>query len=112
MRTINIDAFHSVLGIAQCISVTDNFCPVYHVAPPPTSPTTKSAGTPSEAGSQDSDGAVGPRYSHETTHIHLRGKVQTKKRIFIFLSDVTVESMGKIPIEEAPRAIYLPKAVM
>uniref|UniRef100_A0A7N9AMD2 Dynein cytoplasmic 1 intermediate chain 2 n=1 Tax=Mastacembelus armatus TaxID=205130 RepID=A0A7N9AMD2_9TELE len=29
--------------------------------PPPTSPTTKSAGTPSEAGSQDSDGAVGPR---------------------------------------------------
>uniref|UniRef100_A0A7N8Y0W7 Dynein cytoplasmic 1 intermediate chain 2 n=1 Tax=Mastacembelus armatus TaxID=205130 RepID=A0A7N8Y0W7_9TELE len=30
--------------------------------PPPTSPTTKSAGTPSEAGSQDSDGAVGPRY--------------------------------------------------
>uniref|UniRef100_H3C5N3 Dynein cytoplasmic 1 intermediate chain 2 n=1 Tax=Tetraodon nigroviridis TaxID=99883 RepID=H3C5N3_TETNG len=31
------------------------------VAPPPVSPTTKSAGTPSEAGSQDSDGAVGPR---------------------------------------------------
>lgn len=29
--------------------------------PPPTSPTAKSAGTPSEAGSQDSDGAVGPR---------------------------------------------------
>uniref|UniRef100_A0A8C4ISY9 Dynein cytoplasmic 1 intermediate chain 2 n=1 Tax=Dicentrarchus labrax TaxID=13489 RepID=A0A8C4ISY9_DICLA len=31
------------------------------VVPPPMSPTTKSAGTPSEAGSQDSDGAVGPR---------------------------------------------------
>uniref|UniRef100_A0A672JCX5 Cytoplasmic dynein 1 intermediate chain 2-like n=1 Tax=Salarias fasciatus TaxID=181472 RepID=A0A672JCX5_SALFA len=31
------------------------------VVPPPTSPTAKSAGTPSEAGSQDSDGAVGPR---------------------------------------------------
>uniref|UniRef100_H2V8L1 Dynein cytoplasmic 1 intermediate chain 2 n=1 Tax=Takifugu rubripes TaxID=31033 RepID=H2V8L1_TAKRU len=31
------------------------------VVPPPVSPTTKSAGTPSEAGSQDSDGAVGPR---------------------------------------------------
>uniref|UniRef100_A0A8C9WXS8 Dynein cytoplasmic 1 intermediate chain 2 n=1 Tax=Sander lucioperca TaxID=283035 RepID=A0A8C9WXS8_SANLU len=30
------------------------------VVPPPISPTTKSAGTPSEAGSQDSDGAVGP----------------------------------------------------
>uniref|UniRef100_A0A671YSB8 Dynein cytoplasmic 1 intermediate chain 2 n=1 Tax=Sparus aurata TaxID=8175 RepID=A0A671YSB8_SPAAU len=29
--------------------------------PPPMSPTTKSGGTPSEAGSQDSDGAVGPR---------------------------------------------------
>ncbi|KAK1903210.1 Dynein cytoplasmic 1 intermediate chain 2a [Dissostichus eleginoides] len=29
--------------------------------PPPISPTPKSAGTPSEAGSQDSDGAVGPR---------------------------------------------------
>ncbi|CAG09951.1 unnamed protein product, partial [Tetraodon nigroviridis] len=34
------------------------------VAPPPVSPTTKSAGTPSEAGSQDSDGAVGPRTLH------------------------------------------------
>ncbi|XP_013856720.1 cytoplasmic dynein 1 intermediate chain 2 isoform X1 [Austrofundulus limnaeus] len=33
-------------------------------APPPTSPTTKSAGTPSEAGSQDSDGAAGPRTLH------------------------------------------------
>uniref|UniRef100_A0A6D2WTH2 Dynein cytoplasmic 1 intermediate chain 2 n=1 Tax=Takifugu rubripes TaxID=31033 RepID=A0A6D2WTH2_TAKRU len=32
--------------------------------PPPVSPTTKSAGTPSEAGSQDSDGAVGPRTLH------------------------------------------------
>uniref|UniRef100_A0AAQ5YB95 Dynein, cytoplasmic 1, intermediate chain 2a n=1 Tax=Amphiprion ocellaris TaxID=80972 RepID=A0AAQ5YB95_AMPOC len=31
------------------------------VVPPPMSPTAKSAGTPSEAGSQDSDGAVGPR---------------------------------------------------
>uniref|UniRef100_A0A8P4GGG1 Dynein cytoplasmic 1 intermediate chain 2 n=1 Tax=Dicentrarchus labrax TaxID=13489 RepID=A0A8P4GGG1_DICLA len=34
------------------------------VVPPPMSPTTKSAGTPSEAGSQDSDGAVGPRTLH------------------------------------------------
>ncbi|XP_033984798.1 cytoplasmic dynein 1 intermediate chain 2-like isoform X2 [Trematomus bernacchii] len=32
--------------------------------PPPISPTPKSAGTPSEAGSQDSDGAVGPRTLH------------------------------------------------
>uniref|UniRef100_A0A8C9X197 Dynein cytoplasmic 1 intermediate chain 2 n=1 Tax=Sander lucioperca TaxID=283035 RepID=A0A8C9X197_SANLU len=35
-----------------------------YVVPPPISPTTKSAGTPSEAGSQDSDGAVGPRTLH------------------------------------------------
>ncbi|XP_036396098.1 dynein, cytoplasmic 1, intermediate chain 2a-like isoform X1 [Megalops cyprinoides] len=35
------------------------------VAPPPMSPTSKSAGTPSEAGSQDSaDGALGPRTLH------------------------------------------------
>uniref|UniRef100_A0AAQ6ARA4 Dynein, cytoplasmic 1, intermediate chain 2a n=1 Tax=Amphiprion ocellaris TaxID=80972 RepID=A0AAQ6ARA4_AMPOC len=34
------------------------------VVPPPMSPTAKSAGTPSEAGSQDSDGAVGPRTLH------------------------------------------------
>uniref|UniRef100_A0A8C6WWV4 Dynein, cytoplasmic 1, intermediate chain 2a n=1 Tax=Neogobius melanostomus TaxID=47308 RepID=A0A8C6WWV4_9GOBI len=32
--------------------------------PPPMSPTAKSTGTPSEAGSQDSDGAVGPRTLH------------------------------------------------
>uniref|UniRef100_A0A8C5EGP5 Cytoplasmic dynein 1 intermediate chain 2-like n=1 Tax=Gouania willdenowi TaxID=441366 RepID=A0A8C5EGP5_GOUWI len=32
--------------------------------PPPTSPTAKSTGTPSEAGSQDSDGVVGPRTLH------------------------------------------------
>uniref|UniRef100_A0A8C4P1B6 Dynein cytoplasmic 1 intermediate chain 2 n=1 Tax=Dicentrarchus labrax TaxID=13489 RepID=A0A8C4P1B6_DICLA len=36
----------------------------YYAVPPPMSPTTKSAGTPSEAGSQDSDGAVGPRTLH------------------------------------------------
>lgn len=34
------------------------------------SPTTKSAGTPSEAGSQDSDGAVGPRYTHRHTQTY------------------------------------------
>uniref|UniRef100_A0A669BVX9 Dynein cytoplasmic 1 intermediate chain 2 n=1 Tax=Oreochromis niloticus TaxID=8128 RepID=A0A669BVX9_ORENI len=33
----------------------------HHNIPPPISPTAKSAGTPSDAGSQDSDGAVGPR---------------------------------------------------
>lgn len=35
-----------------------------YLVPPPMSPTAKSVGTPSEAGSQDSgDGAVGPRYN-------------------------------------------------
>ncbi|XP_072300541.1 dynein, cytoplasmic 1, intermediate chain 2a isoform X3 [Eucyclogobius newberryi] len=34
------------------------------VPPPPMSPTAKSTSTPSEAGSQDSDGAVGPRTLH------------------------------------------------
>uniref|UniRef100_A0A669EZG8 Dynein cytoplasmic 1 intermediate chain 2 n=1 Tax=Oreochromis niloticus TaxID=8128 RepID=A0A669EZG8_ORENI len=36
----------------------------HHNIPPPISPTAKSAGTPSDAGSQDSDGAVGPRNLH------------------------------------------------
>uniref|UniRef100_A0A8C9X4Q8 Dynein cytoplasmic 1 intermediate chain 2 n=1 Tax=Sander lucioperca TaxID=283035 RepID=A0A8C9X4Q8_SANLU len=43
------------------------------VVPPPISPTTKSAGTPSEAGSQDSDGAVGPsiqRYFYSRKAVH------------------------------------------
>uniref|UniRef100_A0A8C6VZJ5 Dynein cytoplasmic 1 intermediate chain 2 n=1 Tax=Nothobranchius furzeri TaxID=105023 RepID=A0A8C6VZJ5_NOTFU len=36
--------------------------------PPLTSPAAKSAGTPSEAGSQDSDGAAGPRTPYLTLH--------------------------------------------
>lgn len=43
---------------------TDDYCLSPCVVPPPISPTAKSAGTPSDAGSQDSDGAVGPRYTH------------------------------------------------
>ncbi|MEQ2196443.1 Cytoplasmic dynein 1 intermediate chain 2, partial [Xenoophorus captivus] len=44
-------------ALLQSVGIT----PDGAVVPPPTSPTAKSAGTPSEAGSQDSDGAVGPR---------------------------------------------------
>ncbi|KAL3969980.1 homrobox protein Hox-C10 [Sarotherodon galilaeus] len=43
---------------------TDDYCLSPCVVPPPISPTAKSAGTPSDAGSQDSDGAVGPRNLH------------------------------------------------
>uniref|UniRef100_A0A669E3L7 Dynein cytoplasmic 1 intermediate chain 2 n=1 Tax=Oreochromis niloticus TaxID=8128 RepID=A0A669E3L7_ORENI len=45
-------------------SFTDDYCLSPCVVPPPISPTAKSAGTPSDAGSQDSDGAVGPRNLH------------------------------------------------
>ncbi|XP_067108527.1 dynein, cytoplasmic 1, intermediate chain 2a isoform X7 [Osmerus mordax] len=46
-------------ALLQSMGLTDT-----PAAPPPTSPTSKSVGTPSEAGSQDSgDGAVGPRRS-------------------------------------------------
>uniref|UniRef100_A0A4W5K1A6 Cytoplasmic dynein 1 intermediate chain 2 n=1 Tax=Hucho hucho TaxID=62062 RepID=A0A4W5K1A6_9TELE len=42
--------------------VTGDTCLFHYLVPPPMSPTSKSVGTPSEAGSQDSgDGAVGPR---------------------------------------------------
>nr|XP_023661418.1 cytoplasmic dynein 1 intermediate chain 2-like isoform X2 [Paramormyrops kingsleyae] len=45
--------------------VTADTCLFHYLAPPPTSPTSKSAGTPSEAGSQDSsDCAAGPRTLH------------------------------------------------
>lgn len=44
---------------------TDDFGLFFLVVLPPTSPT---ANTPSEAGSQDSDGAVGPRYRHIYTN--------------------------------------------
>uniref|UniRef100_A0A8C6Q1Y1 Dynein cytoplasmic 1 intermediate chain 2 n=1 Tax=Nothobranchius furzeri TaxID=105023 RepID=A0A8C6Q1Y1_NOTFU len=40
------------------------FSPPLRLLPPLTSPAAKSAGTPSEAGSQDSDGAAGPRTLH------------------------------------------------
>lgn len=53
---------------------------VSHVVPPPTSPTAKSAGTPSEAGSQDSDGAVGPRYTN--TPKNPSARVQTAAQEF------------------------------
>uniref|UniRef100_A0A8C8LMK4 Cytoplasmic dynein 1 intermediate chain 2 n=1 Tax=Oncorhynchus tshawytscha TaxID=74940 RepID=A0A8C8LMK4_ONCTS len=45
--------------------VTGDTCLFHYLVPPPMSPTCKSVGTPSEAGSQDSgDGAVGPRTLH------------------------------------------------
>ncbi|XP_029103276.1 cytoplasmic dynein 1 intermediate chain 2 isoform X1 [Scleropages formosus] len=45
--------------------VTEDTCLFHYLVPPPMSPTSKSVGTPSEAGSQDSgDGAVGPRTLH------------------------------------------------
>ncbi|XP_018584456.1 cytoplasmic dynein 1 intermediate chain 2 isoform X2 [Scleropages formosus] len=48
-------------ALLQSIGIT----PEASVVPPPMSPTSKSVGTPSEAGSQDSgDGAVGPRTLH------------------------------------------------
>lgn len=53
----------------------DDYCLSYYVVPPPMSPTTKSGGTPSDAGSQDSDGAVGPRYIHTVTHMLLNNSV-------------------------------------
>lgn len=46
---------------AEALLQSMGITPDVPVVPPPISPTTKSAGTPSEAGSQDSDGAVGPR---------------------------------------------------
>uniref|UniRef100_A0A8C7VJE7 Cytoplasmic dynein 1 intermediate chain 2 n=1 Tax=Oncorhynchus mykiss TaxID=8022 RepID=A0A8C7VJE7_ONCMY len=49
-------------ALLQSMGITSADVPV---VPPPMSPTCKSVGTPSEAGSQDSgDGAVGPRYKH------------------------------------------------
>ncbi|CAB1346610.1 unnamed protein product [Coregonus sp. 'balchen'] len=49
-------------ALLQSMGITSADVPV---VPPPMSPTSKSAGTPSEAGSQDSgDGAVGPRTLH------------------------------------------------
>uniref|UniRef100_A0A674CHW5 Cytoplasmic dynein 1 intermediate chain 2 n=1 Tax=Salmo trutta TaxID=8032 RepID=A0A674CHW5_SALTR len=45
--------------------VTEDTCLFHYLVPPPMSPTCKSVGTPSDAGSQDSgDGAVGPRTLH------------------------------------------------
>ncbi|KAM8858225.1 dynein, cytoplasmic 1, intermediate chain 2a isoform 2-T2 [Synchiropus picturatus] len=49
------DALLQSIGIPSDVPV---------VPAPPMSPTAKSAGTPSETGSQDSDGAVGPRTLH------------------------------------------------
>uniref|UniRef100_A0A668T2H4 Dynein, cytoplasmic 1, intermediate chain 2a n=1 Tax=Oreochromis aureus TaxID=47969 RepID=A0A668T2H4_OREAU len=47
-------------ALLQSVGITTDVT----VVPPPISPTAKSAGTPSDAGSQDSDGAVGPRNLH------------------------------------------------
>uniref|UniRef100_A0A665WCP6 Dynein, cytoplasmic 1, intermediate chain 2a n=1 Tax=Echeneis naucrates TaxID=173247 RepID=A0A665WCP6_ECHNA len=44
---------------AEALLQSMGITPEVPVVPPPMSPTAKSAGTPSEAGSQDSDGAVG-----------------------------------------------------
>uniref|UniRef100_A0A3B3RVK0 Dynein cytoplasmic 1 intermediate chain 2 n=1 Tax=Paramormyrops kingsleyae TaxID=1676925 RepID=A0A3B3RVK0_9TELE len=50
---------------AEALLQSMGITPEAPVAPPPTSPTSKSAGTPSEAGSQDSsDCAAGPRTLH------------------------------------------------
>uniref|UniRef100_A0A667ZUJ0 Dynein cytoplasmic 1 intermediate chain 2 n=1 Tax=Myripristis murdjan TaxID=586833 RepID=A0A667ZUJ0_9TELE len=46
---------------AEALLQSMGITPDVPVVPPPMSPTSKSVGTPSEAGSQDSDGAVGPR---------------------------------------------------
>uniref|UniRef100_A0AAQ5ZZQ9 Dynein, cytoplasmic 1, intermediate chain 2a n=1 Tax=Amphiprion ocellaris TaxID=80972 RepID=A0AAQ5ZZQ9_AMPOC len=54
------EALLESVGITTDVAV-DDYCLSLCVVPPPMSPTAKSAGTPSEAGSQDSDGAVGPR---------------------------------------------------
>ncbi|XP_061090226.1 dynein, cytoplasmic 1, intermediate chain 2a isoform X1 [Conger conger] len=50
---------------AEALLQSMGITPEAPVVPPPMSPTSKSVGTPSEAGSQDSgDGAVGPRTLH------------------------------------------------
>ncbi|XP_061090227.1 dynein, cytoplasmic 1, intermediate chain 2a isoform X2 [Conger conger] len=50
---------------AEALLQSMGITPEAPVVPPPMSPTSKSVGTPSEAGSQDSgDGAVGPRRGH------------------------------------------------
>uniref|UniRef100_A0AAQ5Z0M1 Dynein, cytoplasmic 1, intermediate chain 2a n=1 Tax=Amphiprion ocellaris TaxID=80972 RepID=A0AAQ5Z0M1_AMPOC len=61
-------------ALLESVGITTDVAPLFFTAwfelataevfPPPMSPTAKSAGTPSEAGSQDSDGAVGPRTLH------------------------------------------------
>ncbi|XP_020568892.1 cytoplasmic dynein 1 intermediate chain 2 isoform X4 [Oryzias latipes] len=48
-------------ALLQSVGITTD---VSAAVPAPTSPIAKSAGTPSEAGSQDSDGAAGPRTLH------------------------------------------------
>ena len=54
--------FYTWLSIVTGLYIlTYDYYLSYYAVPPPVSPTTKSAGTPSEAGSQDSDGAAGPR---------------------------------------------------
>lgn len=54
-----------------CLCCDKRLSSLHFTVPPPTSPTTKSAGTPSEAESQDSDGAVGPRCARTHAHAHL-----------------------------------------
>uniref|UniRef100_A0AAX7TZU4 Dynein, cytoplasmic 1, intermediate chain 2a n=1 Tax=Astatotilapia calliptera TaxID=8154 RepID=A0AAX7TZU4_ASTCA len=58
------EALLQSVGITTDVTFTDDYCLSACVVPPPISPTAKSAGTPSDAGSQDSDGAVGPRNLH------------------------------------------------
>uniref|UniRef100_A0A669DRA4 Dynein cytoplasmic 1 intermediate chain 2 n=1 Tax=Oreochromis niloticus TaxID=8128 RepID=A0A669DRA4_ORENI len=58
------EALLQSVGITTDVTFTDDYCLSPCVVPPPISPTAKSAGTPSDAGSQDSDGAVGPRNLH------------------------------------------------
>uniref|UniRef100_A0A667Z1B5 Dynein cytoplasmic 1 intermediate chain 2 n=1 Tax=Myripristis murdjan TaxID=586833 RepID=A0A667Z1B5_9TELE len=62
---------------AEALLQSMGITPDVPVVPPPMSPTSKSVGTPSEAGSQDSDGAVGPRYTQNThTSQPMRGPVK------------------------------------
>ncbi|GLD67533.1 cytoplasmic dynein 1 intermediate chain 2-like isoform X5 [Lates japonicus] len=67
---------------AEALLQSMGITPDVPVVPPPMSPTAKSAGTPSEAGSQDSDGAAGPRpreqshgWIHSTSTKYMRHKV-------------------------------------
>lgn len=77
---LNYKAALNLCSVLPCVYVVTNDChPLHFTVPPPTSPTTKSAGTPSEAGSQDSDGAVGPRCAHAHLFTHCFPRLESSK---------------------------------